>query len=79
MLDGRYARLEPLDPGRHGADLLASAQEADAEDRFRYLFEEPPGDLEAFTPWLDKASVSTDPLFFAVIDRETGRVEGRQS
>ena len=79
VLEGRYARLEPVDPARHGADLLASAQRPGAEDRFRYLFEEPPADLAALTPWLERAATCADPLFFAVIDRSTGRAEGRQS
>jgi RimJ/RimL family protein N-acetyltransferase len=78
-LDGRYARLEPLDAERHGRDLLASAQEPGADDRFRYLFEEPPADAAAFAQWIDKAAASADPLFFAVVDRATGRAEGRQS
>lgn len=78
-LEGRYTRLEPLDAATHGAELLASAQEPGGDDRFRYLFEEPPADLAAFTPWLDKAAAATDPLFFAVIDRSTGRAQGRQS
>jgi RimJ/RimL family protein N-acetyltransferase len=78
-LDGRYARLEPLDPARHGADLLASAQQPGGGDRFRYLFEEPPPDAAAFQPWLEGAAASADPLFFAVIDKRTGRAEGRQA
>ena len=79
VLDGHYARLEPLDPARHGVDLLASAQQPGADDRFRYLFEEPPLDAAVFQSWLDQAGASADPLFFAVIDRATGRAEGRQS
>ena len=78
-LDGRYARLEPLDPARHGADLLASAQQPGGDDRFRYLFEEPPSDAAAFQPWLEGAAASADPLFFAAIDKRTGRAEGRQA
>lgn len=78
-LDGRYARLEPFDPARHGPDLLASAQQPGGDERFRYLFEEPPADPAAFEPWLKTASASADPLFFAVIDKRTGRAEGRQS
>lgn len=78
-MDGRYARLEPLDPARHGADLLASAQAPGAEDRFRYLFEEAPADKAALTAWLEKAAATPDPLFFAVIDKRTGRAEGRQA
>jgi RimJ/RimL family protein N-acetyltransferase len=79
VLEGRYARLEAVDPAKHGAQLLASAQQPGADDRFRYMFEEPPADMAALTPWLERASTSTDPLFFAVIDRQTGRAEGRQS
>jgi RimJ/RimL family protein N-acetyltransferase len=77
-IEGRYARLEPLDAARHGADLLRSAQEPGAEDRFRYLFEAAPADMAAFTPWLERSVTSEDPLFFAVIDKATGRAEGRQ-
>lgn len=79
VLDGRYTRLEPLDPALHGTDLLESAQQPGGDDRFRYLFEEPPPDAAAFQPWLDQAAASTDPLFYAVIDKSTGRAEGRQS
>lgn len=78
-MDGRYARLEPLDPARHGNDLLASARQPGSDDRFRYLFEEAPADLQAFSPWLEKAAASQDPLFFAVIDKATGLAEGRQA
>lgn len=78
-LEGRYARLEPLDAGRHGAELFQSAQAPGADDRFRYLFEETPADYAGFTPWLEKAAASPDPIFFAVIDRATGRAEGRQA
>jgi RimJ/RimL family protein N-acetyltransferase len=49
------------------------------DERFRYLFDEPPADLAALMPWLTKAEGSSDPLFFAVIDRATGRAEGRQA
>jgi RimJ/RimL family protein N-acetyltransferase len=78
-LEGRYTLLEPLDPARHGADLLASAQAPGAEDRFRYLFEAAPHGAEAFKTWIDKAAAGADPFFYAVIDKRTGRAEGRQS
>ena len=78
-LEGRYARLEPLDAARHGADLFASARQPGAESRFRYLFEEPPADPASMAAWLEKAAASPDPLFFAVIDKKTGRAEGRQA
>ena len=78
-LEGRYARLEPLDPVRHRDELHAASTPPDAVSRFRYLFEPPPESPEAFDAWLAEAAESADPLFFAVIDRATGRVEGRQT
>ncbi len=79
VLEGRYARLEPLDAERHGDELFASAQAPGAEQRFGFLFDQPPTDREAMTRWLKKAGHSGDPHFFAVIDRTTGRAEGRQA
>ena len=78
-LEGRYARLEPLDPQRHGAGLLAASQAPGAEARFAYLFEGPPASAADFGAWLAKAAASADPLFFAVVDRATDRAEGRQA
>jgi RimJ/RimL family protein N-acetyltransferase len=78
-LDGRYCRLEPLDAARHAATLFAAATAPGAEERFRYLSEEVPADLAALTGWIDKVSSRQDPLIFAVIDKATGRAEGRQS
>jgi RimJ/RimL family protein N-acetyltransferase len=75
--DGRYVRLEPLDAGRHGDDLFAAGPTSDA--LLRYLPERPFPDRAAFEPWLDKAAASEDPLFFAVVDKATGRAEGRLS
>jgi RimJ/RimL family protein N-acetyltransferase len=79
VLEGAYARLEPLDAGRHAGDLLRSALEDGADERFRYLFEAAPSDQPSFARWLEGAAVSQDPLFFAVVDKATGRAEGRQS
>ena len=78
-LEGRYARIEPLDAARHGQDLYASARATGAEDRFRYLFEDAPADYATFSPWLEKAASSADPLFYATVDKRTGRAEGRQA
>ena len=79
VLEGRYARLEPLDAARHGDELHAASTPPDAATRFRYLFEPPPDTRAAFDAWLAGAAASADPLHFAVIDRATGRVEGRQT
>jgi RimJ/RimL family protein N-acetyltransferase len=77
-LEGRYCRLEPLDPRRHGDDLHAASMAPGAEARFRYL-SDVPQDREAFEGWLERAAGSEDPLFFGVVDRRTARCEGRQA
>jgi RimJ/RimL family protein N-acetyltransferase len=79
VLDGRYGRLEPLDTERHENELLESAREPGSDNRFRYLFEDAPGDAVVFRSWIEKAAKSDDPLFFAVINKKTGRAEGRQA
>jgi len=78
-LQGRYARLEPLSVAGHAAALFESAREPGADDRFRYLPEQPPVDDTGFRRWMEKAEASADPLFSAVIDLRTGKAEGRQA
>ncbi|MBN9045768.1 MAG: GNAT family N-acetyltransferase [Rhizobiales bacterium] len=79
VLEGRYARLEPLDPKKHGDELFAASSVPDADTRFAWLPDVPPADRAAFEPWLQKAAASEDPLFFAVIDKASGKVAGRQT
>jgi RimJ/RimL family protein N-acetyltransferase len=79
LLEGRLVRLEPLDAARHGDGLFDASAAPGAEERFRWLFEGPPADRASFQPWLEKSAASEDPLFFAVVDKATGRVLGRQT
>jgi RimJ/RimL family protein N-acetyltransferase len=77
-LEGRYCRLEPLDASIHAATLFAASGGPGAEERFRFLAEPAP-DAPAFAAWIERAAGSEDPLFHAVVDRASGRAEGRQS
>lgn len=77
-LTGAYAVLEPLDPDKHGAELFESSRSAGAEERFRYLGQPVPLKDEFFA-WLEGATSSSDPLFFAVVDKATGLCHGRQA
>ena len=77
-IQGRFCRLEPLDPKSHADDLFAASMAPGAEERFRYL-PDPPQDRPTFDAWLARASDSVDPLFFGVVDSATGRCEGRQA
>lgn len=77
-LEGRYVRLEPLEH-EHADTLYQAASAEGAEDRFRWLFENAPQNRAEFDAWIATASASTNPVFFAVIDKNTGRAEGRQA
>jgi len=79
VLDGAYARLEPLDAARHARDLFHVALEEGAEERHRYLLDGVPSDEASFVRWAEGAAASDDPLVFAVIDKATGRAEGWQA
>ncbi len=76
-LEGRYVRLEPLDPARHGDDVFAASSGETADALWRYLADGPYPDRASFEPWLQKAAAADDPLFYAIVDRATGRAEGR--
>ncbi|KAB0265304.1 GNAT family N-acetyltransferase [Microvirga brassicacearum] len=77
ILDGRYARLEPLDPVRHGEDLYRAGSGPEVDRLWRYLGDRPFADRISFEPWLTRSAASQDPLFFTVVDKATGRVGGR--
>ena len=79
VLEGRWCRLERLDPARHGDSLYDASAAPGAEERYRFLFEPPPVDREAFDAWCGRASSGEDPLFYAVVHPATGRAEGRQA
>jgi RimJ/RimL family protein N-acetyltransferase len=79
VLEGRFVRLEPLDATAHGDGLYVAATEGDADARFRWLFETTPASRAAFQTWLEKVEASSDPLYFAVIDKASGKVAGRQT
>jgi RimJ/RimL family protein N-acetyltransferase len=78
-LDGAYARLEPLDPARHANGLFHVARAEGSEDRHRYLVDAVPSGEASFLRWAENVAAADDPLFFAVIDKATGRAEGRQA
>lgn len=76
-LDGRYVRLEPLDPARHGDDLWLCLQGADADPAlWDYLPYGPFQRRSDFDAWLAANAGSGDPLFFSVIERASGQAQG---
>ena len=78
VLNGRYARLEPIGP-QHVADLYRAATEPGADGRFTYLFEEAPTSEAEMAAYVQKVMPQDDPMLFTVLDRATGQAEGRQA
>lgn len=78
-LDGRLCRIEPLDPDRHAGDLFT----AFAEDRdgriWTYLPYGPFATREAFETWLRDNCLGDDPLFHALVEKQSGRALGMAS
>lgn len=77
-IKGRYADLVPL-ATRHSAHLYEACAGEENRSRFDYLFESQPQDLQEVRAWIEQVTSRVDPMFFAVIDRDTGRCEGRQA
>lgn len=78
-MEGRYVRLEKLDPARHADGLFDASAQPDGDQRFRWLPNLPPTDRAEFRRWVEQVAASEDPIFFAVIDKATGKVAGRQT
>lgn len=75
-MDGRWCRLEPLDPARHAEELFA-ANALDAEGRnWTYLPYGPFAAVADYRAWLEQVAGKDDPLFHAIVDQATGRAVG---
>jgi RimJ/RimL family protein N-acetyltransferase len=73
ILEGRFGRVEKLDPGRHAADLWRALS---ADDRlWTYMFHGPFADAGGFSNFLGKIAALEDQIYYAIIDRD-GRAAG---
>jgi RimJ/RimL family protein N-acetyltransferase len=73
VLEGRFGRIERLDPPRHGADLWAALAGHDLV--WTYLPYGPFADSEAFASWLQTRAALADPFSYVIID-SAGRACG---
>lgn len=74
-MQGRWCCLEPLTVA-HAADLFAAASADTMGHSWTYLHYGPFQTEAEYTAWVAERAVSTDPLFFAVLDTGTGRAVG---
>jgi len=76
---GVYCDLRRLDVEAHAADLYASYAEASDAGDWTYLPYGPFSSLDSFVDWLRTVENADDPMFFAVIDRESDAAVGLAS
>ena len=76
-LEGRFVRLEPIDPLVHGDALYDGTHGDGREEVWRYLFEGPFPDRSKFDAFLQREAVSEDPWFFAIVDKASARAVGQ--
>ena len=77
VLEGRYARLEPLDPARHADGLYAALMQEALPEAHLYLFETVMGRPD-FQTWIEAKAKRSDIQCHVVIDKASGRIGGRQ-
>jgi len=75
-MNGRYCRVEPIDPARHAEDLYRANALDPSKRNFTYLSLGPFDTFDAYREWMASASRSEDPLFHAIIDVATGKAVG---
>ena len=79
VLQGRYCRVEPLDPARHARELFDAQAEDAGGERWTYSFDGPFADFAAFERWAVRAQASRDPQHYAIVDAATGKAAGSAS
>jgi len=75
-MQGRYCRLEPLNPDRHAAALFAASAADTTGQSWTYMPYGPFESLEKYREWMIGKCLGDDPLFFAIIDPATAQPIG---
>jgi RimJ/RimL family protein N-acetyltransferase len=80
ILAGTTVRLEPVAPDSHAQPLYTASHNLDGDPHlWDYMSVGPFKDQAEFAGWLETIAHSKDPLFFAVVDQETGLPAGMAS
>jgi RimJ/RimL family protein N-acetyltransferase len=75
--EGRLVTVEPLDPDRHAAEIYPLLHgDAEKERVWDHLPYGPFPTFEAYRDWVADVASKDDPLFFAIRNKRTERVEG---
>jgi len=75
-MEGRFCRVEPIDPARHAADLHAAYLLDNDGRNWTYLPYGPFAHFEEYRDWLERAATSDDPLVHCIIESRSNRAVG---
>lgn len=75
-MQGTYVIVEPLDPAKHGDALWQGAGGTANQALWRYMHSGPFSERAEFDAYLDAKASSEDPMYFAFVNRVTGRAAG---
>ncbi len=75
-IEGRFCRVEALDPARHAADLHAANLLDESGGMWTYMPYGPFESGEAYETWCREMAASDDPLIYAIVDRGSNRAVG---
>lgn len=75
-MEGRYCRLEKLDPKRHAAELYEAKATDSTGEIWTYLAYGPFRTYAEYLEWMRENCRSGDPLFHAIIDLASGKAVG---
>src|ERR1019366_7847482 len=76
-IEGRYITLEPLNPTKHTEALWQGLGGDSCESLWLYMPDGPFMERAAFDTHMQAKAISEDPLFFAIVDRQTNLAVGR--
>jgi RimJ/RimL family protein N-acetyltransferase len=75
-IDGRYCRIEPIDPERHAAQLFEAISDDPDGRTWTYMGYGPFATLPEYRAWMKATCLGDDPLFHAVVDSGSGQAVG---
>ena len=76
LMQGKWCRLEPVDPEKHVQDLFLAFSEDQDHRNWTYLPYGPFASEEETRNWINSTCLGDDPCFFSVIELETGKAVG---
>jgi RimJ/RimL family protein N-acetyltransferase len=78
-IEGRAVALVPLSADAHADALFDGANGGEKDRVWTYLFDGPYADRAVFRAGIEAKARSEDPLFFAIVDKPSGRAVGYQT